>query len=284
MDAIVVEILAIIDSAVQQEGLSYFLVGATARDIILTNVFGVEAARATRDVDLAVSVDGWSQFEKLKQRLLADGRFMAAEISSRLYFKLDNGSVGYPVDLIPFGGVEDASHAIAWPPDMATVMNLTGYAEARACVTEVEIASGLLISVVSLASLAVLKLIAWSDSGLANSKDAQDLYFLMRSYAQAGNQDRLYTDEHLLLETCGYDLELAGAGLLGKDVAALASANTLTTLRALLSDQNRIDRLTLHMAQSGTGLIGGEPMQQIYLSTFIGGLFPDLRNEAVAAP
>jgi predicted nucleotidyltransferase len=47
--------------------------GATARNILLTGVFGLSAGRATRDVDLAVAVEGWPQFEAIKVRLVGTG-------------------------------------------------------------------------------------------------------------------------------------------------------------------------------------------------------------------
>jgi predicted nucleotidyltransferase len=35
-----------------------------------------------------------------------------------------------PLDIVPFGGVEDSQRRIALPPDGATVMSLLGFAEA----------------------------------------------------------------------------------------------------------------------------------------------------------
>jgi predicted nucleotidyltransferase len=53
--------------------------GATARDILLVGVFGLETGRGTRDVDLAIAVDGWPQFEAVKTRLVETGAFEADE-------------------------------------------------------------------------------------------------------------------------------------------------------------------------------------------------------------
>ena len=63
--------------------------------------------------------------------------------------------------------------------------------------------------VVSLAGLAILKLVAWSDRGLENPKDAHDLIHLMDSYAAAGNIDRVY-EEDGVIEAGAYDPDLAG--------------------------------------------------------------------------
>ena len=44
---------------------------------------------------------------------------------------------------------------------------------------------------------------------------------MLATYADAGNIDRLYDEETVLLEAAGFDLRLAGAELLGRDVAGL---------------------------------------------------------------
>ena len=56
----------------------------------------------------------------------------------------------------------------------------------------------------------MLKLIAWTDRGAQNNKDAADLYRLLATYSEAGNFDRLYDQELELLEAVEFDLDLAG--------------------------------------------------------------------------
>ena len=68
-----------------------------------------------------------------------------------------------------------------------------------------------------------------------NNKDAADLHRLLTTYADAGNFDRLYDQESALLEAVEFDLELAGAELLGRDVARICPAPTLEQARALLT-------------------------------------------------
>jgi predicted nucleotidyltransferase len=46
------------------------LVGATARDLLLRHVHGHAVTRFTYDVDFAILVDSWKQFEAVKQALL----------------------------------------------------------------------------------------------------------------------------------------------------------------------------------------------------------------------
>lgn len=131
---------------------------------------------------------------------------------------------------------------------MAVVMNVAGYEEALAASVPVQVASGLTVNVVSAPGLAMLKLFAWLDRGRETPKDAQDFVVLLRSYHEAGNEDRLYTDGLALLESVGFDVGVAGAILLGKDVKKIAESGTLQRLDRLLADQVMTDRLITHMA------------------------------------
>ncbi len=271
VDPTVAEILSIVGTLVAKENIQYLLIGATARDILLTHVFGIEVGRVTRDIDLAIAVNDWAQFEKLKQSLIDTSRFIAVPaVPSRLYFE-SGTAPRYPVDLIPFGGVENNAHLIAWPPDAAVLMSVAGYAEVISAAEIVEIKPGVEIPVVSLAGLAILKLFAWRNRGLENHKDAQDLFFLMRAYGSAGNVDRLYGEESDLLDQSGFDLDSAGAMLLGKDVAAIASVVTRTQLHSLLDDPLQIDRLRLHMATPHVSAIASDTRESEVLSKFVAG-------------
>ena len=168
------------------------------------------------------------------------------------------GQRGYPLDLLPFGGIEQRPNQIAWPPDLSIIMNVAGYREALAAAVEVEVHPGLVVHVASLAGLAILKLFAWADRGAANPKDALDFAVLLGQYSAAGNEDRLFTEELGLLEGLGYNMDLAGPRLLGKDAARLATRETRNKLLALLDDAERLDRLVTDLARAFRG--AGDPI------------------------
>jgi predicted nucleotidyltransferase len=212
VNPVILEILASVQAFAQQLHYNYLLIGASARDILMSHVFGIESRRATYDVDFAIALADWESFHLLKNRLLESGDFAPAENRAHLlYYRPGEYGKAFPLDLIPFGGVEQEAHQIAWPPDMSVVMNVTGYAEALATGLKVEVGNGLLVPVVSIPALATLKLIAWNDRGLQDNKDAQDLLFLLQHYHEAGNHDRLFEDAYALLETCEFDPIQAGA-------------------------------------------------------------------------
>lgn len=128
-----------------------------------------------------------------------------------------------PIDLIPFRGVSSADYMIEWPPESGVVMNVAAFEEALASSIPLVIEDGLIVRVASVSGLALLKLVAWSDRGLTTTKDAADFYRLLATYEYAGNTDRLYGQEMPLLEAAGFDTQLAGAELLGRDVGLTCS-------------------------------------------------------------
>jgi predicted nucleotidyltransferase len=243
-----------VDVLMKELELSYFVCGATARDLLLQHVYGIETGTATVDVDFGVAVADWEQFADIKARLIATGRFEPAKnMAQRLYYKPSAESRGYPVDIIPFRGVEQPLHSIAWPPDMDIAMNVIGYEEALATALGVQIQNGFVVPVISLPGLALLKLFAWADRGFNNSKDARDLLLLFGQYVSAGNQERLYGEAVDVMVTVEYDIDLAGPHLLGRDVRTIAAGVTLAQIIKLIDDAKTMDRLLMHIAASLRG-------------------------------
>ena len=70
-----VSILKEIEEVSTRMHIPFFIVGATACDIILEHQFDISPGRATIDIDIAVLIDGWDKFETLKDRLVHSGRF-----------------------------------------------------------------------------------------------------------------------------------------------------------------------------------------------------------------
>lgn len=231
-------ILAHAKAATQALGIGMFVGGAMARDIMLTHVHGQAVRRATRDVDIGLYIDSWERFAALKDRLTATGAFFEVQgMPHRLHYLRRGGT---PLDLIPFGGVAGEDQTITWPPGHDVVLNVAGFREGLDSADLVDLGAGLVVHVCMLASLSVLKLLAWRDRGNENNKDATDFLALAQAYAAAGNTDRLYEEEAGLLERASYDPDLAGAALLGKDAATLCSPGTAQQVRSILADTERM--------------------------------------------
>jgi predicted nucleotidyltransferase len=130
--------------------------------------------------------------------------------------------------------------------------------------------------------MALLKIWAWQDRKYtAPGKDAADLWEFLQYYADAGNQDRLYGPEgEAALASFGFDVEKAGAWLLGRDAREVLTHGpdpkaALAALDVILRPETDPDG----SLQLVTQMPGGNHDRQISLLTaFHAGLF----EEAVA--
>jgi predicted nucleotidyltransferase len=219
--------------AAESEDLGLFIVGAQARDLLLQYVYDLPVHRATNDIDFGIIVETWEQFTRLRDALIANKSFQSHQTMSH---RLIHES-GLLVDLVPFGGLEEVSGQISWPPDFAIVMSTIGFREAYDHSIEVRIADDLTVRVASLAGLALMKIVAWADRRF--ERDAQDLSLLMRSYLDAGNQDRVYSEQgdcfDLLNEE--FDYERVSARILGRDVGQLLTNTSRTIVERAFSDE-----------------------------------------------
>jgi len=229
-----VEVLEIVTNVAASLNIPFFVVGATARDIVLGHGFGVEIIRATVDIDLAVEVSDWDRYEKLKEGLMATGNFKSAKEAQRGRYK-----DVLPIDIVPFGIGSDPDHTTSWPPDHEIVMTTLGFEEAFSYSQLVRLRSDPPLDVLfaSPCGLTIMKIMAWKDRDSGKQKDAADLEFLMRNYIEAGNRERFYNEHTDLLEAEDFDYEKASAQLLGRDVARIATPETKETLLDILEHE-----------------------------------------------
>jgi len=237
IDRRILEALTAVKTAADSLGISFFMVGATARDFILTHCYGIQTARMTRDIDLGVEVEDWKQFQQLKEALIATGRISPAREVHRLLFDF------LTIDLVPFGKITSEGGRISWPPEHAIFMGIAGFKEAYKFAVTVRLSTEpeLDIKLPTLAGLALMKIVSWRDGYPLRKRDAEDLLFIMQKYDEAGNLDRLYTHEQDLLKEEGFDTMEAAIRLLGRDMARIALPDTLNTVRAILDEETRAE-------------------------------------------
>lgn len=227
-----VEILKQIDMISRKLGFPFVLIGAQARDLILNGQYDLSSGTTTKDIDLAIMIDNWANFNSLKKELTANDFLKAKGTEHKLFYKNI-----YPIDIVPFGKIEK-DREIAWPPDNDPTMNVTGFQEMYNHSEELEIDDELTIKVASLAGLSMIKLIAWNDRKENIKKDGEDLALIMKDYADAGNLDRIYdSSDNDIIQACDFDLELAGAQLLGRDITRIAGEDTRQSLVLILQGE-----------------------------------------------
>lgn len=251
LSPLVLEPLKAVAQTANSLSVPYFLAGATARDLVLENIFGRPPGKLTRDLDFGVVLSHWEQFENLKATLISTGRFKVDRAIQRVLYQ-HSADISVGVDLIPFGGVQDGA-VISWPPHNDFVMNVAGFRDALESAIQVQVDTDLVIPVASLPGLMILKLFAWAHRK-HEKRDAPDILKILTDYADAGNEDRLYADELPILEAAGFDIPIAGARLLGKDARHIASQETSASIAKMLADPDLQRELVNQLVQTSPRL------------------------------
>lgn len=221
----------------------WLLIGAMARDLLMQYGHGIRIRRATDDVDLALAVEGWEHFDRVREQLLAASVFVEVPgVWHQLRYRAQ-----FRVDLVPFGGVERADGTIAWPPADTPEMSVHGLTQALQSAETILLPGGHEIKAIKLPMLVYVKIIACSERHARRpGVDLSDAVFILANYLECGNRERLFEDEDDLLEDPDFDYEPAGAILAGRDLgrilAATGPAQHIETLKKIILSQLADDR------------------------------------------
>jgi len=222
-----------IKKVADSQEISFFIIGALARDIIMEYFYKIKAPRRTMDIDLGIKVSSWDKFNKLINTLEKSGEFKRLKEKHRILY---NDII---IDIVPFGDISDKNERIIWPPENEVVMSVMGFNEVYNYSTLVRLQNNptLEVKITTLPGLAILKLFAWRDSFPNRSKDAEDLLFIMKNYENAGIFEKLYESELHLLESEDFDNQIAGIVLLGKEMIKICTNQAFGYLRKIISEE-----------------------------------------------
>jgi predicted nucleotidyltransferase len=227
----IVEAIELIDAIANQLGVQYFIVGAKARDLFFSAIYGIDTRRATLDVDIGIRAKNWAQAANLIDALIKSGSF---EQNKKLQFRIKHSNE-LLVDVIPFGEVENPKGKITWPEDEKE-MTTTGFIEAfeSSLTLRLRDEPPLDVKICTPPALVVLKLIAWDENKSERSDDAIDILYILETYIDAGNDDRLYGVDDDLHDEDDFDYMKASARILGRDIVKIASQTTIDAVLKML--------------------------------------------------
>jgi predicted nucleotidyltransferase len=222
-----VDVLRHIEQCTASLNIPYVLIGAAARDLLL-QANDLASERATRDIDFSIEVTSWEYFDQLKACLLTLPEFEQDRAKQRLMFRKS-----LPIDLVPFGTIEEQGSKIAWPPDHAIKMSVLGMSDVLESAISIRVADKpqvLDVPVACIAGIGLLKLLAWNERKLSTKKDAQDFYYLLQNYIDIGNTHHL-AENHIDLFD---NIDTAHARLLARDIKDISSKKTQQALIGIL--------------------------------------------------
>ena len=250
IDSVVLGIYRAVADAAERLGIRWVIIGATARDLVYEQWFGIAPRRRTSDVDLAIEVQSWDDYSRLRTALMENGPF---EECGHERQRLRCRETGLPIDIVPFGGIEE-NQAISWPPDHAFRMSTHGLADAMhtAIPLVLEAEQNVSVHVAHPAVLVATKLFAWADRP-DRRKDAGDAAFMISEYERIlDNRERLSIENSDLFNDEDFDLDAAYAEMLGRDLSNLMRRASLEELKRLLSREASLgdaSRLVADMAK-----------------------------------
>ncbi|GHA38272.1 hypothetical protein GCM10007103_19550 [Salinimicrobium marinum] len=211
--------------------ISFFVIGATARDIFM-ELHNEKSGRLTYDLDLAITVNNWEQWLKVEQEILKLDNFTKDRDQKQRFLYKEK----FQVDIVPFGEIMKQDSKIFWPPDENFAMSVLGFDAAKHASLKVNVDQELEIRIASLSGIFLLKIVAWNDRNHKSNKDADDMGFILENYlgiheerAALNYYDEIYTDDFTTLK--------GGATLLGKDILEILREhpNELETIQKILT-------------------------------------------------
>lgn len=204
----------------QKMEIKFFVIGATARDIIM-ELHGEKSGRRTQDIDIAIAVDKWEEFSTIEKEIIQLPDFEKDPKQQQRFLYLND----FQLDIVPYGGITTAEDKIFWPPDQSFAMTVLGFQEAEKDLVRVKIDDTLEIDIVSLAGIFLLKLVAWKDRHHKGNKDADDMGFILQNYLNIHEERAAMEHYEEVYEIEDFTTTKAGAALLGIDINNLLTDN-----------------------------------------------------------
>lgn len=212
------ELLLILTEFFDSVGTEFFVIGAAARDIILSDIHNQYAGRKTDDLDIAIVIPDWNMYQHIAGQLCLKKEFSKSKVQEQRFLYKNI----YMLDIVPFGGVAKSDHFIYWPPDESIAMPVRGFAEVFRHVIEVSIDNDFTIRVASLPGIFILKLYAWNNRHILDNRDADDMALIISNYLEI-NVERAAKENYDLYEKSSFSTFVVGGMLLARDIKVLVN-------------------------------------------------------------
>lgn len=208
----------------------FFVIGATARDLLSVAMQINTSKRTTKDLDICIAVDSWDCFMSIQQKLVEAG-FEKDPVRKQRFYYCD-----YELDVVPFGELSKDGEKIYWPPEESPEMTVRGFESVlRECVKVVVDDGDIDFMIPTIAGLFVTKLDAWIDRGLDNDNDIDDMMYLVDNFYLVHCTEDCYAEVFDAVEDA--DTFVSGAYMIAMDVARLLTDGEKAYYKAYLDGE-----------------------------------------------
>ena len=220
----------------QNTGLKFYVIGATARDILM-GIHNEFSGRMTHDLDIAIAINKWSEFETVEKGLLEIGTFKKDSKQKQRFIYKDV----FELDIVPYGKITEENDKIFWPPDDQFAMTVLGFAEIESDLISVNIDEEINIQIANLSGIFILKLVAWSDRNQRGNKDADDIGFILTNYLEIYEERAAANYYNEIYDVENFTRLSSGAKLLGIDCKNLLIPFDTSRNKIIQILQNELD-------------------------------------------
>lgn len=221
------ETLAALQKSLEQLNLQLYVVGACARDIAMKVLNVPASARRTIDIDVAIALDNWEMFDKVSEQLQQNYFKKDPYSKQKFYYKGEEGTNDYEVDVVPFGPLAN-NEVIGWPPEGNPEMSVRCFEDVMKDADTIIVDGNVRFCIASLSGQFLIKLDAWIDRHLKTDKDARDMFYIIDNFYWTSIVDKFPSPEQVTnSDDPAFDDFVAGAQWIASE------------LRSLLSDEHR---------------------------------------------
>ncbi len=242
------EVYAILKGVFSKHGITYYLIGANARDIHLYKN-GIKPNRGTADIDFAVMIPDFDMYNALFDELCTLGFRKVNEPYRLIFDKTDT-----VLDLMPYGEIEQEYTVNFTERELS--LSVLGFKEVGKHIETIEIPEeGYVIPVTPIEGIFILKLISWKDKPSFRTKDLDDLSFLLK-HAWEIYETEAYENHSDLFDDENFDMQTASAKIIGKKMAVILAENQIlfNTITLILAegivDDGKAKNPELNVAQN----------------------------------
>lgn len=220
----------------KEAGISFFVIGATARDIIM-ELHNEKSGRLTHDLDIAITVNDWEQWKKVEEEIISLENFTKDENQKQRFIYKGK----FQLDIVPFGEIMKQDSRIFWPPNEEFAMSVLGFSAADEAALSVSIDKETDIKIATLSGIFLLKIAAWNDRNHKNNKDADDMGFILENYLNINSERAAMEHYDEIYGVEPFSTITGGATLLGKDINELLNTHqkTKASIVEILSNENK---------------------------------------------
>lgn len=172
--------LKALSSSLQGLNIPLHVVGATARDVMMKLLCEDEVRRRTNDLDVAIALQNWSDFDRVKEKL-EQNHFKKVKDKQKFFYKGEANDNDFEVDVVPFGNIA-VNEQICWPPEGNPVMSVRCFNDVMAHSMDVSVDDEITFKIAPLYGQFLIKFDTWIDRHAKTDKDAVDMFYFLNSY------------------------------------------------------------------------------------------------------